>query len=841
MLTSRPLQSSICRACRLKLRANATTVLDTSNRSLSTSNGARLHKRMRLNPSPKHSQRTFSTAPARLQHPGNDQDRSNQKAEEQTGRHQEEPQDANGAEEATITPEEAARTAKQMFGDILPEGLLNDEEYLVYKRLYGEAIRIVPEAEYFAEKAAEERERNAAAQEAARHKLYVEDSSGDLKEVPYYADAPEVDRVIEEDEVLEDDNAEPEEDVEGLEEGMEELDLEDETGPSAEYIRAHPYTFLGRFATSPSTIQLPKEEFVNPIRDMLASANNKHLRQTAERLFGGVRFPHSTSTPRPRGGEIVQKPIPLEASMNRMAPMESDSFMAAIMPGAYASAMSVMIEVRKRLGSEWLESLLQKPGGPLILDASSGGASVVAWREVLKAEWARMKEDGTIADAAAQPPLGKASVISGSDTLRRRAARFLDDTTFLPRLPDTIMRGEEIGPQHRKVYDIIVAPHLLWGIEEDYMRKNAIQKLWSLLNPNGGVLIILEKGVPRGFEVVAGARDFILKKLVSSPGSTHVKASFDDMLDEGLIEKDKGMIVAPCTNHLGCPMYKIPGISRNRKDFCYFKQRFIRPGYLQNLIGAKDRNHEDVQFSYLAVMKGQDLRASEGFVVEDEATEAAFTGYGDRNRNPFEEEELAQAAAEEALLAQLEGKTEASEPASETAATTPTAASGTAEPEAAVVPTPASSTAPAAQSTALAPNVLTLTLPRAILPPLKRRGHVLLDVCTPAGNLERWTVPRSFGRQAYRDARKSRWGDLWALGAATRVQRSVRLGNKEPPLSLQALKRKAGTHQGRLSKDDKKKLKAIRGKTDKKGKISRAMVRTTKTDAELLEEVFGEA
>ncbi|KAK8155272.1 hypothetical protein BKA80DRAFT_283160 [Phyllosticta citrichinensis] len=293
-------------------------------------------------------------------------------------------------------------------------------------------------------------------------------------------------------------------------------------------------------------------------------------------------------------------------------------------------------------------------------------------------------------------------------------------------------------------------------------------------------------------------------------------------------------------------MYKVPGISRNRKDFCYFKQRFIRPGYLQNLIGAKDRNHEDVQFSYLAVMKGQDLRTSDGFVIEDVATEAAFTGYGDRNRNPFEEEEFAQAAAEEALLAQIEGKTRASEQAGETAATTtaattPTAASGTAEPEAATVPTPASRTTPEAQSPALAPNVLTLTLPRAILPPLKRRGHVLLDVCTPAGNLERWTVPRSFGRQAYRDARKSRWGDLWALGAATRVQRSVRLGNKEPPPSLQALKRKAGTHQGRLSKEDKKKLKAIRGKTDKKGKISRAMVRTTKTDAELLEEVFGEA
>ena len=69
-----------------------------------------------------------------------------------------------------------------------------------------------------------------------------------------------------------------------------------------------------------------------------------------------------------------------------------------------------------------------------------------------------------------------------------------------------------------------------------------------------------------------------------------------------------------------------------------------------------------------------------------------------------------------------------------------------------------------------------LSLPRLILPALKRRGHIVMDVCTPAGTLERWTVPRSFSKQAFRDAKKSRWGDLWALGAKTRTPRSVRLG-----------------------------------------------------------------
>jgi hypothetical protein len=69
-----------------------------------------------------------------------------------------------------------------------------------------------------------------------------------------------------------------------------------------------------------------------------------------------------------------------------------------------------------------------------------------------------------------------------------------------------------------------------------------------------------------------------------------------------------------------------------------------------------------------------------------------------------------------------------------------------------------------------------MSLPRNVSRPLKRHGHVLLDLCTPAGKLERWIVPQSHGRQEYRDARKAKWGDLWALGAKTRTERKVRLG-----------------------------------------------------------------
>ena len=50
--------------------------------------------------------------------------------------------------------------------------------------------------------------------------------------------------------------------------------------------------------------------------------------------------------------------------------------------------------------------------------------------------------------------------------------------------------------------------------------------------------------------------------------------------------------------------------------------------------------------------------------------------------------------------------------------------------------------------------------PRIISNPLKRGGHVLLDICED-GISKRVTVVKSFGKDIYKDARKSKWGMVW--------------------------------------------------------------------------------
>ena len=653
--------------------------------------------------------------------------------------------------------EAIVRQARQTFGETLPEDFLSSEEYTIYERLYGPpSATTLPEDVNLLQNFEEDEV------QVQENVLMREDAEGNLGEVVFEEEEyqhedkreaieVEVEEVVDDgkgefeariavlrkraaaqtldikcqnDEAMEEidrgvefaEDEDMSEETEVYEDGTEEVEDLDNAEESSDSSRTHPMTAAGRSGTSPATIQISKESVVDPITELLSGASNKQLGEVARKTFGGPGLPNSTATL--SRGHLKQQPVALEASQFNMGEMEGNAFMAAVMPGTYATVLSTLVEVRKRLGPEWLRGLIQKEGGPRVLDAGGGGAGILAWREVLLAEWQ------TLYPTDAHPRYGKSTVVTGSAALRNRVSHLLDDTTFIPRLPDYDPSRDhpslEINnPQPRKQYDVIIAPHTLWTLKEDYMRKSQVQNFWSLLDRKGGVLILLEKGVPRGFELIAGARETLLKYHVSSPGSDVVEHTIEDASENRFGPKEKGMIIAPCTNHVKCPMYITAGKSQGRKDYCRFSQRFIRPPYLNRILGGTGNNHEDIEFSYIALQRGVDKRESDDVVQGDTATNRAFAGYEDTSL--------------EIEVSDAETRTE---------------------------------------------SVSILSLPRAILPPIKRRGHVILDLCTPAGKIERWTVPKSFSKQAYRDARKSKWGDLWALGAKTRIQRNIRIGLK---------------------------------------------------------------
>ena len=623
------------------------------------------------------------------------------------------------------SPEAAVTLARKQYGNYLPKDELNEAELKIYERLYGKPLEL---GEH------EEVSLDDTTLKADGTGVLKEDQEGGLEEVEFEVKAEEAledgGRVV----VKTSADARLMDDMQAAL-GAEEMGLEEEMvskDESVSYARAHPLTTANRFTTYPSTLPLPTRQLSQPIAAQLSHVSNTHLKEHAHRTFGGLGLPWSTSTPA-IGKTLQQRPIPLDAGQSTMSEIEADAFMATLLPGMYASIMSVLIESRKRLGSAWAEEMVRKAeaGELKILDAGGAGAGLLSVREVLAAEWERMHEessdgmalaeaDGKTGGTSASPPLGSGTVLVGSDELRRRASLLLENTTFIPRLPNYVNTEDA---KKKGKFDIVIAPHNLWALREDYMRKAQLENLWSMLKQDGGLLILLEKGVARGFEIIASVREMLLDKHLLPPAAS--KDIADDNAAGGsssLHQKQEvGTIVAPCTNHASCPMYEPQGVVKGRRDICHFSQRHIRPPFLQTILGAKDKNFEDVKFSYLSVMRGRDILAENAIAQNEASTDAAFTGF--------------------------EHTTE---------------------------------------------EVSSLTLPRAILPPLKRRGHVILDLCTPAGTLERWTVPRSLSKQAFRDARKSSWGDLWALGAKTRVPRVPKIKKRRAKADAEVAEEASG-------------------------------------------------
>ena len=662
------------------------------------------------------------------------------------------------------------RQAKAQFGDTLPRGYLNEEELKLYTRFYGPPLREtlpedvgMPIEKFFLNEAHGEY-----VYEPTKHTLLRENEDGEIESIEYHVPPPAEDEVPvgngalstetgAEDTSIPSDSGidhiiavaknkrefdalmklqkdferaslqpavedplqgqeEPLEQEEYPEEEEEDIEKEDEGVPDAEFDpefdpdhRVHPYTKVNQWRGNPSTVYLPQNGLVKPIAALLARTNMTHVREAAEKAYGGVGMPDSVATPQSAKG---QKAIPVEAGHHNMREIDADTFMAINLPGMYASVMSILVDLRKRMGREWIHGLFGRGDGegPRVLDVGAAGAGLVAWERVLRTEWELLH--GAEGKAAFGPP-SKKTVVVGSNHLRHRISRFLHNTTFLPRLPDYLHSGVLEGemsdtevPQPRKCYDVIIASHQLMPTKEGYKRREFIDNLWEMLSPEGGILIILEKGHPRGFEAVADARQRLLDDFIESPTSQPQPEVRHPQ--ETRRVREPGMIIAPCTTHKKCPMYQEPGTAFGRKDYCRFSQRFIRPPFLQRILSASHYNHEDIDFSYVAVQRGNTATSpapAQPPTQGKDDTAAAFAGYENAEQapNPF-------------------------------------------------------------------------TLPRSIMPPIKRHGHVTLDLCTPSGTIERWTVPKSYSKQAYHDARKSRWGDLWALGAKTRVVRTARLG-----------------------------------------------------------------
>lgn len=307
------------------------------------------------------------------------------------------------------------------------------------------------------------------------------------------------------------------------------------------------------------------------VNSILEQAHGPHIRSTA------LRFYESLNPEKPS-----KIPMPLSKDFSSI---EADAYLAGLMPQLFISVNIVLLELRKRLGRDW--------NPKTVLDCGIGpGTAALAFNEVYYET-----------NPHASPERPQITIIEPNRELRKRAETIWtqyqsahdvaskESSTTEDSLKFRIFH--KMGDTGHK-YDLVLAPHNLTDFHGRPSDRDLITRdLWSRLNP-GGVILLLERGNPLGFEKIAHARQILLYKHTTSSNSNNHTPS--------LKSQSHGHVIAPCPGDGKCPLYS-HGHQPARRQWCHFSQRLQRPDYLQ-LTRHSKYNIEDVNYSYVLLRKG---------------------------------------------------------------------------------------------------------------------------------------------------------------------------------------------------------------------------------------------
>ena len=473
-----------------------------------------------------------------------------------------------------------------------------------------------------------------------------------------------------------------------------------------------------------------------------------------------------------RGKGKKKPPAPSEAATN-YGPLEAAAYAVTRLPMTFGAQVRVMRELRVRAPGFVPESLLDFGAGPT--------PALWAAREVFGSEVSL----GSTGDATS------VTLVDASPSMmaftRRLAKGVYDDDevhelgsgmSFLARpsgrpLPDpnpwgitgpvqTVASLRSLNP--RATFDMVVSGYSLGEIaagtrheqQQRILRSEAREKsgttkrldgtimsLWSRVAP-GGVLVLVEPGTPRGSKLIRRARALILdaeQNKARNKRSEHGEDA-DNSFD--------AHVVAPCQHDKVCPMDGLEG-----STWCHFSQRVKRTEmHRQMLPRGRGPQHQDERFSYVVIR-----RMSRRHAVAEAKNRAAEIAAGERTvgfRIDEDKEEEEEEEDDDEDDEDDEEDDEDSEEEEEEEDHDDDEDEDHDDDED-VAETKAGAVAVASS----------FSWGRLVRPPIKRSRHVILDMCSADGVLDRHIVARSHswegsvGKQGYKAARKSKWGDLW--------------------------------------------------------------------------------
>ncbi|KAG5367447.1 37S ribosomal protein S22 [Yarrowia sp. C11] len=476
--------------------------------------------------------------------------------------------------------------------------------------------------------------------------------------------------------------------------------------------RHHPDTLAARSA---QTFTVPKHldhAVAEALRDKVVSPST--LKRNVAQFFAG-------------SDELVSK---METGRDNLLD-SALTVAAATLHQNYGAAYAVLKEVRQKMPEGWTPDSVLDIG----LGASSGMLAV----------------NELFSDVESWDPDRKTAVILGPKVNTVLTKQFFDtqkhedqgQNNFKDKVRNTrIQTGLPKSNQYK--YDLIIANQQL-----DLLARQAettleafSARLVDLLSP-GGILVLVDRGNPNGYERIARAREVLIRPMEET-GPTKTPVPFgktrrmhfssdaemkklkqelgpDFEIEDVEIPEEERVylhIVAPCSHHGKCPFQQgqLRQQNTSKGSWCAFTQKLGRPEYVMQL------------------KRGKTLASSWDPKVTRNKNK--FSGGGRPGSSDLEVPSFSY------LIVQRSTKPETPIPKEQ-------------------------------------------MWPRILKPPMKKKNHVIMNICGPEGGLYSWTVTKGQGKQEYLDARKAHQRDQWALEAKvkTPVRKNYQLAVENEKIS----------------------------------------------------------
>ncbi|KAF9970544.1 37S ribosomal protein S22 [Actinomortierella ambigua] len=539
-------------------------------------------------------------------------------------------------------------------------------------------------------------------------------------------------------------------------------------------------------------VDLPRP-LQDAIRDVIDENDKDLIRTDALRLFGALRSNSALDTgdgraltplkklksgSKPDSHDSSDEPVP--AHILEYGHRESVAYVAALSSSAYSATYNVLAEVKKRVPDFHPRTFLDFGTGP--------GTAIWAAEQHWKGQ---MEYTGIDTSLPMLEIAGDViSSISDEDNLMNRVS-----------LKPFVSYGSQASK-----YDIVMSAFTLSEITSLSLRRSTLQNLWDSTND---MLILVDRGTPNGFRILAEAREQILglDKDVFKP-----KPKYDSMgniIPEEPMPWEPAHVLAPCPHDGVCPLY---ATLDKGSQWCHFSQKVERPDFLRRTKHTKE-NYEDSKYTYVVLRKGP------------------------RPSLSAEVMQHYQKRQQDAVAATLQEQQQLQDQEQE---------GGNKKKKHIKVPPLPPITYDNADDMFMASH----SWARLVVPPLKKDRHVVMDYCAKSGQLERMVIPKSQGKVIYRDARKAMWGDLFphepknkAVAKETaEVDREAMRRKHQGPTAAQlksrALEKEKKQGRKKPSLDETEGRKVRGGDVVRNGIFNHAMVKTVYIMGRVADEGF---